>query len=95
MSDLIKKNVPNLKVVSAVQYGVQSASNPQGVVGGNFAQMICTDVRGQKTGFVAYNLKMKAGRLVPDPSSYKQKLVAGTLGAVIRQPFAIASMIGI
>lgn len=95
VSDLIKKNVPNLKVVSAVQYGVQSASNPQGVVGGNFAQMICTDVRGQKTGFVAYNLKMKAGRLVPDLSSYKQKLVAGTLGAVIRQPFAIASMIGI
>jgi hypothetical protein len=95
VSDLLKKNIPNLKIVSAVQYGEQSATNPQGVVGGNFAQMICTDVRKQKTGYVAYNLKMRAGRLVPDMSSYKQKMVGGTLGAVIRQPFAIASMIGI
>jgi hypothetical protein len=93
--DLISKNIPNLKIVSAVQYGVSSASNPQGVVGGNFAQLICTDVRGQKTGFVAYNVKMRAGRLVPDMSSYKQKMVGGTLGAVIRAPYAIASMIGI
>lgn len=93
--DLISKNIPNLKIISAIQYGVTSASNPQGVVGGNFAQMICTDIRGQKTGFVAYNIKMKAGRLVPDLSSYKQKMVAGTLGAIIRQPFGIASMIGI
>jgi len=95
VSDLIKKNLPNLKIVSAVQYGEESATNPQGVVGGNFAQMICTDVRKQKTGYVAYNLKMRAGRLIPDMSSYKQKMVGGTLGAVIRQPFAIASMIGI
>ncbi len=95
VSDLLSKNFPNLKIVSAVQYGIQSASNPQGVVGGNFAQLICTDVRNQKTGFVAYNVKMRAGRLIPDLSSYKQKMVGGTLGAVIRQPFAIASMIGI
>ena len=93
--DLISKNIPNLKIVSAVQYGVQSASNPQGVVGGNFAQLICTDVRGQKTGFVAYNVKMRAGRVVQDLSSYKQKMIGGTLGAVIRAPFALASMIGI
>lgn len=95
VTDLITKNIPNLKFVSAVQYGVSSTSNPQGVVGGNFAQLICTDVKGQKTGFVAYNLKMKAGRLVPGLSSYAQKMSAGTLGAVIRQPFAISSMIGI
>ena len=95
VSDLISKNFPNLKIVSAVQYGVTSASNPQGVVGGNYAQLICTEVRGQKTGFVAYNLKMKAGRLVPGLSNYAQKLVAGTLGAVIRQPWSISSMIGI
>lgn len=40
-------------------------------------------------------MKMRAGRLIPDLSSYKQKMVGGTLGAVIRAPFAIASMIGI
>lgn len=95
VSDLLKKNIPNLKIVSAVQYGEESATNPQGVVGGNFAQLICTSVRKQKTGYVAYNLKMRAGRLVQDLSSYKQKMTGGTLGAVIRQPFAMASMIGI
>jgi hypothetical protein len=95
VTDLLKKNIPNLKIVSAMQYQVASAINPQGVVGGNFAQLICTDVRGQKTGYVAYNLKMRTGRLVADMSSYKQKLVGGTLGAVLRQPFSIASMLGI
>jgi len=95
VTDLLKKNIPNLKIVSAMQYQAQSNINPQGVVGGNMAQLICTDVRGQKTGFVAYNLKMRTGRLIPDMSSYKQKLTAGTLGAVIRQPFAITTMIGI
>lgn len=95
VSDLISKNIPNLKIVSAVQYQQQSSTNPQGVVGGNYAQLICTDIRGQKTGFVAYNVKMKAGRLIPDLSSYKQKMIGGTLGAVIRAPYAIASMIGI
>jgi hypothetical protein len=95
VTDLLSKNFPNMKIISAVQYGVQDSTNPQGVVGGNFAQMICTEVKGQKTGFVAYNLKMRAGRLVPDLSSYKQKLSAGTLGSVIRAPFAISSMIGI
>jgi hypothetical protein len=94
VSDLLKQ-IPNLKIIDAIQYQAQSTANPQGVVGGNFMQLICTEVRGQKTGFCAFNEKMRSHRLIPDLSSWKQKLSGGTMGAVIRQPFAIASMLGI
>ena len=94
VSDLLKE-IPNLKIIDAIQYGVQSASNPQGVVGGNLMQLICTTVRGQQTGFCAFNEKMRAHRLIPDLSSWKQKLSGGSMGAVIRQPFAFATLLGI
>lgn len=95
VTDLLKDNIPNLRIIDAIQYQAQSSSNPQGVVGGNFMQLICTSVRNQKTGFCAFNEKMRAHRLVPGLSNWMQKLTGGTLGTVIRQPFAISSMIGI
>jgi hypothetical protein len=93
--DLLAKNYPKLKVVSAVQYGVQSAQNPQGNPSGEFVQLIADEVEGQKTGFCAFNEKLRAHRIVPATSSFKQKMTSGTLGAVIRQPFAVASMLGV
>lgn len=93
--DIIKKNYPNLKVETAVQYGAYSATNPQGVKGGNFAQLIAGNVEGQDTGFCAFTEKMRAFPIVRDMSSWKKKLMSGSWGAVIRQPFAIASMIGV
>jgi hypothetical protein len=95
VNDLLKDNIPNLKIIDAVQYGARSTTNTQGVVGGNFMQLICTKIRNQQTAFCAYNEKMRAHRLVPGLSSWAQKLTGGTLGTVIRQPFAISSMIGI
>jgi hypothetical protein len=94
VSDLLKQ-IPNLRVVDAMQYQAQSTANPQGVLGGNFMQLICTNVRGQQTAFCAFNEKMRSHRLIPDLSAWKQKLTGGTMGTVIRQPFAIASMLGI
>jgi hypothetical protein len=38
---------------------------------------------------------MHAHRLIADTSSWKQKLSGGSMGAVYRMPFAVASMIGI
>lgn len=95
VSDLIKKNFPNLRVETAVQYGQQSASNPQGVVAGNFMQLIAEEVEGQETGFCGFNEKMRAHKLIPLDSSYRQKVSAGTWGCVLRQTFTIASMVGI
>lgn len=96
VSDLLKKNFPKLKVVSAVQYGPQSAQQPQGQPSGlSLMQVIFPDVEGQRTAMPAYNAKLIAQRIVWDMSSAKQKMVSGTYGAVIRYAAGIASMVGI
>lgn len=93
--ELLKKNFPNIRFETAVQYGVVSASNSQGIVGGNLVQLIAESVEGQDTGYCSFNEKMRAHKLIPAMSSYKQKLTGGSWGAVIRQPFAIAQMLGV
>ncbi|NTA27405.1 major capsid family protein [Allorhizobium ampelinum] len=95
VSDLLKKNFPKLRVETAVQYGQTSNTNPQGIAGGNLVQLIAPSVEGQDTGYCAFNEKMRAFPVVRAMSSYKKKLVSGVWGAVIRQPFAIASMLGV
>lgn len=86
---------PNLRIETAVQYGAVSAANSQGLAAGNMMQMIAESVEGQETAFCAFNEKQRSHPMVRDISSYKQKKTAGTWGTVIRQPFAIASMLGI
>ena len=95
VGDLLKKNFPNLTVKTAVQYGALSATNPQGVAGGNVVQLLVKTIEGQEVGYVAFNEKMRAHKLIPASSSWKQKKTGGTWGAIIRQPFGIAQMIGI
>ena len=92
---LLKQNFPNIRFESAVQYGLQSASNSQGLTAGNLVQLMAETVEGQATGYCAFNEKMRAHKLIPATSSYKQKLTGGTWGAVIRQPFAIGQMLGV
>lgn len=95
VATLLKDNFPNLKIVTAIQYGAQSSQNPQGNAAGEFVQLIATEVEGQKTGFCAYNEKLRSHPIIRATSSFKQKMTAGTLGAVIRQPFAVAGMLGV
>jgi hypothetical protein len=95
VTDLLKKNFPNLRVITAVQYGVLSAANPQGIAGGNFMQMICEDFEGEDVGYCAFNEKMRAHPVIRAESSYRQKKTSGTWGAIIRYPIAFASMIGL
>lgn len=95
VEDLLKKNFKNLKVKSAPQYGVLSASNPQGIAGGNLVQLIADSVQGQKTGFCAYNDKLRSFPIIRDLSSFRQKMVSGTWGAIIRYPAGIQGMLGV
>ena len=94
VEDLLKKNFPSLEVKTAIQYGALSTSNPQGSVGGEIIQLIAKDVEGQDTGFAAFNEKLRAGVIVRDLSSFRQKFTQGTWGFVNKQPFAIATGIG-
>lgn len=93
--DMLRKAFPNMRMETAVQYGVQSASNAPGIVAGNLVQLIAENAGGQDTAFCAFNEKLRTHKIVIDLSSYKQKATQGTWGTVIRQPYAIASMLGV
>jgi hypothetical protein len=95
VSDLLKKNFPNLEVKTAIQYGALSASNPQGNSAGEFAQMFVKSIDGQDTGFCAYSEKLRTHPVVRELSSFKQKQTGGTWGAVIKMPIAIVGMVGL
>ena len=93
--DLLKKNFPNMKVENAIQYGVSTSSNSQGIAAGNLVQLIAGDIEGQSTGYCAFNEKMRAHPIIREMSSFKQKVTAGSWGAIIRMPVAISSMLGV
>jgi hypothetical protein len=95
VSDLLKKNFPNLRIVSAVQYGAQSASNPVGVAAGNVVQLIADAIDGQQTGYCSFNEKLRSHPIIRAMSSWKKKMTSGTWGAVIRMPMAISQMVGV
>lgn len=95
VEDLLKKNFPNLTVETAVQYGVLDATNPQGIAAGNLVQLIVDQIDGQRVGYCAFNEKLRAHPIIRGLSSFKQKETAGTWGAVVRQPSAISSMLGV
>jgi hypothetical protein len=93
--DLIKKNFPSLEVRTAIQYGAKSSTNPQGNAAGELVQMIAEEAEGQKTGYMSFPVKAKSGPVIQATSSWKQKITAGTWGAIVRQPFGIAQMVGV
>lgn len=95
VEDLLKKNFKNMRIQTAVQYGELTPDNPQGVAAGNFVQMIAEKIRTQKTGFCAFNEKLRAFPIIRAASSFKQKKAAGTFGAVIRMPVGFSSMVGV
>jgi hypothetical protein len=84
--DMLKKNFPNIRFETAVQYALPA---------GNLVQLIAETVDGQDTGFCAYNEKMRAHPIIRDLSSFKQKKTQGTWGAIIRLPYAFAQMLGV
>lgn len=94
VTDLLKKNFPNLRVETAVQYGALGSANPQGIAAGNFMQLIANEIEGQKTGFPAYNEKMRNHPVIRRESSFRQKVTSGTWGTVIRMPLAVDAMVG-
>jgi hypothetical protein len=96
VNDLLKKNFPNMKVVTAPQYGTQGATNAQGYsTAGNAMQLIVRKIQGQNVTYAAFNEKMRAHKLVPELSSWKQKFTSGVWGTILRIPMGVVGMIGI
>lgn len=87
---LLKEGLPNLDVVIAPEM-----STDAGEMMMLFADVVDADDTANKVADLVFSEKMRAGRVVPYLSHFKQKYSAGTFGAVIFQPFAVASMLGI
>jgi len=86
VADLLKKNFPNLRIETAPEYATTA---------GNVVQLIADQVQGQDTGYCAFNEKLRAHPVIREMSAFKQKKTQGTWGAIIKQPFAIAQMLGL
>lgn len=86
VTDQLKKNFPNMRVETAVEYST---------VGGELVQLIADNLAGQDTGYAAFADKMHAHAVVVDLSSFRQKKSGATWGAIIRMPNAIAQMLGV
>ena len=61
---------------------------------GDTILLIAPEVNGMPTAELPFGVKMKAGRVIPDLSSFRQKFTASTYGGIVYQPFAFASITG-
>ena len=86
VTDQLKKNFPNLRIETAIEYSTEA---------GELVQLIVDRLGEQDTAYAAFTEKMRAHAVVTEESSWKQKKSGGTWGAIIRQPLGIASMIGV
>lgn len=83
---MLKSSFPNLKIKTAVQY--QSGSTYS-------YQLIVDEMEGQRTAECAFSERMRAHRIIPAASSFRQKKSAGGWGTIIYRPIGIVSMSGI
>lgn len=84
--NLIQAAFKNLKVVQAPQYLSGTTYS---------AQLIVDKVDGQEVATCAFNEKMRAHRIIPAESSFRQKKTQGTWGTIITFPAGIVQMAGI
>lgn len=82
----IKESFPNIEWVTDPRYAT---------VSGNVVQLIAKEFDGNNTGYAAFNEKSRDHAIVRSLSSYAQKKTAGSWGAIIRYPLAIAQMLGV
>ena len=85
--DMLNKYFSRLEVVTAPE--MSSATT------GETIMLIASEVMGQPTGDLGFSEKIRAGRIVPNLSSFSQKFSAGCYGFVLYRSYAIATMRGV
>ena len=85
--DMLNKYFSNLKLVTLPELADDTS--------GELLLLIADDMSGNPTGELGFSDKIRAGRVVPDVSSFRQKWSSTTYGAIIYYPFAVASVRGI
>lgn len=84
--DMIKRYTPNIKFAQLPELENFTSST---------VLLICRSINGEPTGEFGFSEKMRAMRLVPETSSFKQKFVGTTYGCILYRPFAVATMTGV
>ena len=84
--DMIKRYTPNIKFAQLPELENSSSST---------VLLICRSINGEPTGEFGFSEKMRAMRLVPETSSFKQKFVGTSYGCILYRPFAVATMTGV
>jgi hypothetical protein len=84
--DFIAKTFPNVEYVTDPRYATQA---------GNVVQLIAETFNGNKTGYCAFNEKMRDHMVVRATSSFKQKRTSGTFGFILKHPLGVAQMLGV
>lgn len=84
--DMIKRYTPNIKFAQLPELENFTSST---------VLLICRSINGEPTGEFGFSEKMRAMRLVPETSSFKQKFVGTSYGCILYRPFAVATMTGI
>ncbi len=83
---MIEQNFPNLKIVQIPELSTDA---------GEQLYLIAPSINGQATAMNAYSEKYRLSRVVALETSFAQKAIGATWGAVIYRPSAIARMSGI
>lgn len=89
--DQIKKNFPNLKIVTVPEFAINGGG---GFGGTELVQLIANNVEGQQTCEASFTEKMRAHAMVVKTSSWEQKKSQGSWGTIIYRPVFFAQMLG-
>lgn len=87
---MLEDYFPNAEFVSLPQLGAAYAPSASETL-----MIIAPEVLGNQTGLLGFGEKIRMGRIVPDLSSFAQKVTGTTYGGVIRVRAAVAQMTGI
>lgn len=87
---MLEDYFPNAEFVSLPQLGAAYAPSASETL-----MIIAPEVLGNQTGLLGFGEKIRMGRIIPDLSSFAQKVTGTTYGGVIRVPAAVAQMTGI
>lgn len=85
-SRMIKDNFPNIEIIALPELSTSA---------GERVLLEVPELMGVSTVDCCYSDKYRLGRLVAKTSSYEQKAISTTWGAVVKRPSLIATMLGI
>lgn len=86
VSQMLRENFPNMTIRAAPEYTTGS---------GELMQLVVPEYDGTETIWPGFTEKLRAHPVVQELSAWMQKFSAGTWGAIIRRPIAVAQMLGI